>query len=140
MKLLAIASEPISADELRVATGDSDLVTAADDIDVLVVAPALHESALRFWMSDADEAIANAERVARQSVDALAREGVAAAGDVGESDLGAAIRDALATFPADRVIMFMHSSEDGRYREDADPGALSDELGITVERHEVRRR
>ncbi len=34
----------------------------------MVVAPALHENALRFWVSDADEAIARAEEVRRRTV------------------------------------------------------------------------
>ena len=54
MKLLVIASEPITADHLRAAIGPD----ATDDAEVLVIAPALHKSALRFWLSDADAAIA----------------------------------------------------------------------------------
>jgi hypothetical protein len=133
MKLLAVTSEPLSPALFRAALGGG----TADDVEVMVVAPALHRSALRFWMSDADEAIATAERVARESVEALEGEGVPVAGDVGESDLGAAIRDALATFPADRVIIFSHPPDESRYREDADPDVLAAELGVAVERHEV---
>ena len=55
MKVLVIASEPISADRLRTALGN-----ATDDAEVMVVAPALHRSALRFWLSDADDAIERA--------------------------------------------------------------------------------
>jgi hypothetical protein len=49
MKILVIASEPISADRLRAA------FAGTPDAEILVVAPALHRSALRFWLSDADE-------------------------------------------------------------------------------------
>jgi hypothetical protein len=134
MKVLAVTSEPLSAVLLRGALGSGG---TAEDVEVMVVAPALHRSALRFWMSDADEAIVTAERVARESAEALAVEGVPVTADVGESDLGAAIRDALATFPADRVILFTHPPDEGRYREDADPDALAAEIGVAVERHEV---
>jgi len=40
----------ISRDGLRAALG-----SATDDAEIMVVAPALHRSALRFWLSDADE-------------------------------------------------------------------------------------
>ena len=135
VKVLVLTSEAITAQQLRGALGtDGD----PSDLEVMVVAPALADNALQFWMSDADEAIANAERVARESVDALGAEGVPVAGDVGESDLGTAIRDALATFPAERVILFTHPPDEGRYREEADPGALAEEVGVAVERFEVR--
>jgi hypothetical protein len=71
-------------------------------------------------MSDADEAIANARRIEQASVEALDAGGVQAAGDVGEGDLAAAVRDALATFAADRVVLFTHPPDASRYREDAD--------------------
>jgi hypothetical protein len=133
MRILAVVSEPISALLLRAAIGDQ----LADDVEVIVIAPALHTSALRFWMSDADEAIATAERVERASVASLATAGVQAVGDVGESEIQAAVRDALATFPADRIVLFIHSRDAGRYREDVDVGALGEEFGLAVDRFEV---
>jgi hypothetical protein len=110
MRILAAVSEPISVLLLQAAIGDQ----LADDVEVVVIAPALHMSALRFWMSDADEAIATAERVERASVASLATAGVQAVGDVGESEIQAAVRDALATFPADRIVLFIHSGDAGR--------------------------
>jgi hypothetical protein len=136
MTILAVVSEPISASLLRAAIGDQSV----DDVEVVVIAPALHASALRFWMSDADEAIAHAKHVERASVASLARAGVQAAGDVGESDIEAAIRDALATFPADRIVLFTHSGDAGRYREDVAPDALAEEFGVAVTRFEVDHR
>jgi hypothetical protein len=49
---LVIASEPMSGDRLRAARRGT-----IDDAEIMVVAPALHRSALRFWLSDADDAI-----------------------------------------------------------------------------------
>jgi hypothetical protein len=95
MKLLVITSEPITADHLRNAVGSD----AADDAEVLVIAPALHTSALRFWSSDADDAIARAQTVQRDSVDQLGSEGITALGDTGESEPLAAIADTLQGFP-----------------------------------------
>ena len=83
MRLLVLASESITARQLREAVPDDPLLK---DAEVMVVAPALHESALKFWISDADEAIARAEEVRRQTLEELDQAGVAAIGDTGESD------------------------------------------------------
>src|SRR5438270_10530396 len=105
MKLLVLTSEPISARQLRGAI--------AEDVDpreaeVLVVAPALQESRVKFWLSDADDAIARAETVRRRSLERLGQEGISASGDTGESDPLEAIADALNTFQADRIVLFVH--------------------------------
>jgi hypothetical protein len=131
MRLLVLTSEPVSADQLRQALpGDAD----PTDAEVMVVAPALHASALRFWLSDADEAIARAEDVRNQSLEQLGAEGVSAAADTGESDPEDAVEDVLKTFRADRILLFTHADDDDaqRYREDVDPGALQERFGIPV--------
>ena len=48
----------------------------------------------------------------------LEEEGIDAAGAVGESDPAQAIDDALATFAADRIVIFSHPEGDRDYRED----------------------
>ena len=96
MKLLVLTAEPISADVLREAAGDG-----TDDAEVMVVSPALTDSPLRFWVSDADAAIEHAESTAEETVERLDEEGVDAVGDTGESDPMQALEDALATFDAD---------------------------------------
>jgi predicted TIM-barrel enzyme len=98
----------------------------------MVVAPALHASALRFWLSDADEAIAHADEVRRRSVEQLGAEGVSAAADTGESDPEDAVEDVLKTFAADRILVFTHAGGEQRYREDVDTGALESRFGIPV--------
>jgi hypothetical protein len=129
MKLLVLTSEPVSADQLRDALpGDADPTSA----EVMVVAPALHESALRFWMSDADEAIARADKVRRRTVEQLGAEGVAAAADTGESDPEDAVEDVLKTFAADRILIFTHSGDEQRYREDVDTTTLESRFGVPV--------
>jgi hypothetical protein len=134
MKLLVLTSEPITADQLRDALpGDLDPAGA----EVMVVAPALQESGLRFWMSDADEAIAQADEVRREAVDKLGEGGVSASGDTGESDPSTAIQDALMTFEADRIVMFTHRGDDKGYREDVDPEEISDRFGLPVDRAKV---
>ena len=129
MKLLVLTSEPVSADQLRGALpGDAD----PTDAEVMVVAPALHESALRFWLSDADDAIARADEVRRQSLEQLGADGVSAAADTGESNPEDAVEDVLKTFAADRILVFTHTGEEQRYREDVDTGDLESRFGIPV--------
>jgi hypothetical protein len=134
MKVLAITSEPITAGQLRDALGtDKDL----SDTEVMVVAPALADSGFKFWMSDADDAIARAEEVRQKSVERLGQEGVAATGDTGESDPFTAIEDALKTFDADRIVLFTHGGEDQRYREDLDEREIGERFGRPVDHASV---
>ena len=134
MKLLVVTSEPISSRQLRAAVGDG---VAPNQTEVMVVAPALQENAVRFWLSDADEAIERAEQVRRATVENLDEEGVAASGDTGESDPLHAIQDALATFPADRIVLFTHSGPERRYREDVDPSEVEERFGLPVDQAAV---
>ena len=99
----------------------------------MVVAPALAGSAVKFWMSDADEAIERADRVRRESVERLGEEGVSASGDTGEADPYEAIEDALQTFDADRIVLFTHEGADQRYREDLDDREIAERFGRPVD-------
>jgi hypothetical protein len=128
MKVLVVASEPISADRLRAALG-----AATDDAEIVVVAPALHLSALRFWLSDADEAIQRAELVQRETTEGLDDAGLDARGDTGEGDPVEAVEDALATFPAERILIFTRPSSEQRYDEGIDAEALEQRFGLPVE-------
>src|ERR687889_2800996 len=103
-KILALVSEPISADVLRSAVGSE----AADDAEVLVVAPALN-SKRRFFLADPDPAIQRAEAVQEETVERLDEEGIDAAGGTGEEDPMLAIQDALTTFEADEIVLFTHA-------------------------------
>jgi hypothetical protein len=102
-KILAVVSEPVSADALKNLIGEQD----ARDAEVLVVAPAL-QSKRRFLLADPDPAIDRAEQVQEETVERLGEEGVDAAGDTGESDPLLAIQDALQTFEADEIVLFTH--------------------------------
>jgi hypothetical protein len=102
MNLLVLAPRAVDAAAVRAALPDDDL----DGARVLVVAPAANQSAVAFWMSDADEAIADAEDAAAQTVRALEARGASAHGTAGEAEPMTALQDALATFPADRIVVF----------------------------------
>src|SRR3954468_9391481 len=112
-KILALVSEPVSADALRSAVGPEE----ADDAEVLVVAPALN-SKKRFFLADPDPAIGRADEVQEETVERLGEEGIDAAGDTGESDPLLAIQDALTTYPADEIVLFTHKKGDTNWLED----------------------
>jgi hypothetical protein len=130
MKLLVLTSEPISASELRDAVGGE---VDPQEAEVMVVAPALQETPVKFWLSDVDDAIAKAEEVRQATVERLGAEGVPASGDTGDSDPLDAIQDALATFDAERIVVFTHAGENRRYREDVDEREIEERFGLPVD-------
>jgi hypothetical protein len=134
MKLLVLTPEPIDAAALRSAAGEE-----AQDAEVLVVTPATHQSPLRFWMSDADEAIAEAQSAADETAERLEEEGVDAVAEPGESEPAVAIQDALATFPADRIVVFTHPEGERDYREDEGLRDAEGRFGVPVTFAEIGR-
>ena len=110
-KILALVAEPDSREALRSALGEE-----ADEAEVMVVAPAL-DSRKRFWTSDNDDAIARAEAVQEETVERLAEEGVDAVGDTGETDPLLALQDALATFPAEEILIVTHPEGEQNWAE-----------------------
>ena len=127
MKLLVLTPEPIDAKLLRSTLGDE-----VEGAEVLVVSPASSQSKVAFWVSDTDEAIAEAEQAHEETVERLEEEGVDAAGDTGESEPAVALQDALATFPADRIVIFSHPEGDRDYREDAGLADAEERFGVPV--------
>jgi hypothetical protein len=112
-KILALVSEPVSADALRSAVGEDD----ANDAEVLVVAPALN-TRTRFLLADPDPAIDRADAVQEETVERMTEEGVDAAGDTGEEDPLLALQDALTTFDADEIVLFTHPGSESNWQED----------------------
>ncbi len=134
MKVLVLASEPVTAQQLRAALqADVD----PSEAEVMIVAHAFADSAMRFWMSDADDAIARAEQVWRESVERLGDAGVPATGDTGEADPYTAIEDALKTFDADRIVLFTHRGSEQRYREDLADDEVAERFGLPVDQASV---
>jgi nucleotide-binding universal stress UspA family protein len=127
VKLLVLTPEPVDADMLRATLGEE-----VEGAEVLVVSPATHQSKLAFWVSDSDEAIAEAEAAQEETVERLEEEGIDAAGDTGESEPAVALEDALATFPADRIVVFSHPGGDRDYREDAGLADAEARFGVPV--------
>jgi len=129
-KVLVLASEPISGDVVRQAIGSD----RAEDAEVLVVAPALN-SKLRFLASDPDAAIERAEEVQDESVQRMNEDGLDAAGDTGESDPIQAIQDALATFPAEEIVLCTHAAGKRNWLEEGVVDEAQERFGDCDVRH-----
>jgi hypothetical protein len=128
-KILALAAEPISGELLTSAVG-------TDDAEVLVVAPALNTKT-RFWLSDPDPAIERAQDVAAESEERMEEDGVDAVGQTGESDPLLAIQDALATFPADEIVLVTHPGGERNWLEDGVVSDARERFGDRPVRHLV---
>ena len=128
MKLLVLTPEPVDAALLRNVLGDE-----IEGAEVLVISPATNQSKVAFWVSDSDDAIAEADAAQEETVERLEEEGVDAAGDTGESEPAVAIQDALATFKADRIVVFSHPDGDRDYREDDGLADAEQRFGVPVE-------
>ncbi len=125
MKLLVVAPHAVDAAAVRSALPGEDLEGA----EVLVVSPALHDSGVRFWMSDSDAAIEQAEQAAADTAGALRDEAASVRATAGESEPLLAIQDALATFPADRIVVFR--GDDDAYRAE-DLAEAGSRFGVPV--------
>ena len=126
MKLLVLAPHAVDAAAVRSALPGEDLEGA----EVLVVSPALQQSGLRFWMSDSDDAIDDGRGRPPPRPPARCRARPrASAPTTGESEPLLALQDALATFPADRIIVFRGDEDD--YREE-DLAEAQERFGVPV--------
>jgi nucleotide-binding universal stress UspA family protein len=134
VKLLVVTPEPVDGPFLREVLGD-DVAGA----EVLVVSPATNRSKLAFWVSDPDDAIAEATTAQTDTVERLEEDGIDASGQVGESDPVQAIDDALATFAADRIVIFSHPAGDRDYREDDALAEAETRWAVPVTHAEISR-
>lgn len=84
-----------------------DQVGDADTIKVVV--PVVRQGFLD-WLANDERAFAHAERVAERTAEQLPGETVEAV--AGEADVELAIRDALATFPADEIVVAVRPEDE----------------------------
>ena len=103
-RILVVANETVAGPELL-----SEIRARSEGrtARVLVVCPALN-SPLRHWVSDEDEARANAQARLDRSLGSMRDAGVAAEGEIGDGDPIQAIEDALRTFRPDELIVSTH--------------------------------
>ena len=80
-----------------------------DETDTIrVVVPVVHQGLLD-WVANDEKAVDRAERVAARTADELP--GETEETSAGEANIGLAVRDALATFPADEIVVVVRPSE-----------------------------
>ena len=103
-RILVVANETVRGEALRTVIGER---AAGYRSDVLVVVPALN-ARLRHWTSDEDGARAAAEERMRALLAELGRSGVAARGEVGDSDPLQALEDGVRKFGPDEIIISTH--------------------------------
>ena len=104
-----------------------------------MLSPATNQSKLAFWVSDSDQAIAEAEHAEEETVEQLEASGIEAEGETGESEPVVALQDALATFPADRIVVFTHPEGKRDYREDKGLQGAEERFGVPVTFAEIGR-
>jgi hypothetical protein len=80
-----------------------------EDDTIKVVVPIVRQGVLD-WLANDESAYGEATEIARRTADELPGEAVDAV--PGEPDIDLAIRDALATFPADEIVVAVHPDED----------------------------
>jgi hypothetical protein len=99
--VLVVSTVEGVADRLR-----GELGTDVDQLKVVV--PAVRQSVLD-WLANDERAFTAAREEAERTADRLPGETVEAG--AGEADVGLAILDALATFPADEIVVALHADE-----------------------------
>jgi hypothetical protein len=103
-----------------------------DDADTIkVVVPVTGQGVLD-WLANDEKAFAHAEEVAERTAERLPAEAVEAV--AGEANVGLAVRDALATFPADEIVVAVHpDAQEGLVESIATENAPQDSVeGVPV--------
>jgi hypothetical protein len=130
MRVLVLATDTIDPDDIREALGEE-----AEEAEIRLVAPAVDGTWLSRLTDDHGEARAEAEAAETESTDALREAELSVSGEVGDADPLQAIEDALATFSADQIVLFMRADEDVQHvNEDIDPEDVEDRFGVPVVR------
>jgi hypothetical protein len=121
--VLVVSTVEHADDVLREHVGDADAIK--------VVVPVVRQGVLD-WLANDEKAYSRAEQVAERTADQLAGETVDAV--AGEPNVDLAIRDALATFAADEIVVAVRpQSEEGPVESSATDSAPRDSFdGVPV--------
>jgi hypothetical protein len=108
VRLLVVASEALSADDL-----EREIAKHASgrEAEALIVFPAFTDSPLKNAFGDVDEGIEAAEKKRRRELEEAERAGIKVRTARGDADPLVALEDALATYPADEVLIVTRSGE-----------------------------
>lgn len=113
-RALVVANEKVSGRELRESLRDH-LESGVGE--VFVVAPALADSGLKHVMGDVDAAVEPARERLQATLDELSDAGIEARGEVGDSDPIQAIKDEIAKFEPEQILVVAHRDEEGAFAE-----------------------
>ena len=94
-----------------------EVLRRADHAELMIVSPARVASPLDLAAGDVDDDIDEARRRLHASVDALRQKGIQVSGEVGEAEPDLALRDAMAKFAADEVMIIAHPEESATWLE-----------------------
>ncbi len=103
-RILVVSNETLRGEALRAEIAHR---ARGRESEVRVVCPALNTK-IKYWVSDEDQARQQAQERLDAVIAQLARDGIPAQGDIGDSDPLQAIEDALRLFPANEVIVSTH--------------------------------
>jgi hypothetical protein len=126
-KVLVVSTVEHSEDVLRRQIKDADTIK--------VVVPVVRQGVLD-WLANDERAFGHAEKVAERTAAHLPGETAEAV--AGEADVRLAIQDALATFPADEIIVAVRpSAEEGQVESKATDNAPRQAFGDVPVRYLV---
>lgn len=128
-KRVLIITNELVANPAGVPEVVADQVREADA--VCVIAPAL-TGRLHSWVSDIDAEYREADDRMRMLVSDLGSSGPAVSGRVGDEDPLQAVADALVEFPADALILGVHTSDDANWRERRFSEKVRERFGLPV--------
>lgn len=135
-RLLIVATDEVAGPEM---IGDLSEHLGAGPTEVVVIAPAVEKSAFHHALGDVDAASREARRRLDASLRELGKAGIAALGEVGDSDPVIAAEDALRQFDADEVLIVAHAADQARWFEDGLFERAKTELQPAVRMVSVRR-
>ncbi len=125
--VLVVSTVEHAEDLLRAHIGDADTIK--------VVVPVVRQGVLD-WLANDEKAFGHAEEVAERTAEQLPGETVGAA--AGEANVRLAVEDALATFPADEIIVAVRPGEEqGSIEAAATAAAPRDSIGDVPVRYVV---
>lgn len=114
-RVLVVVTDTVAGSELIDGLGER--VRDTESTEVIVIAPAVERTAFRHVLGDVDIATEEAGRRLEISLRELNRAGIAALGEVGDSDPLVATEDALRQFGADEVLVVARAEDQARWFE-----------------------
>jgi len=126
-RVLVVTTVEEAEPELRARVG-------GDVAEIKVVVPVVRQGFLD-WLANDERAFSEAQEAAERTADGLPGHTVDAR--AGEADPALAVQDALATFPADEIVVVVHPDDETTWLEDDSRMEGGSFLGVPVRRLRV---